>query len=104
VFKSTPDFLRSQSDGVLLSVRLQPRAAVDQVGPALGQELKVRVTAPPADNEANQALVRLLAARFGCARNRVELLRGRTSRHKVIKLHGFTADEVVRRLSAIGAA
>jgi uncharacterized protein len=50
------------------------------------------------ESAANEALVRFLADTFGCGRNRVELLRGQTSRHKVIKLHGFTVAEVAQAL------
>jgi uncharacterized protein YggU (UPF0235/DUF167 family) len=43
--------------------------------------------------------VHLLARTLDCGRNRVELVRGQTSRHKVVKLHGFTAEEVVSKLA-----
>jgi uncharacterized protein YggU (UPF0235/DUF167 family) len=52
------------------------------------------VSAPPVDWAANEALVRLLAERLGCPRNRVELVRGHTSRHKSIMLHGATIESV----------
>jgi uncharacterized protein (TIGR00251 family) len=60
----------------------------------LGSELRIKVTAPPVDSAANEALVDLLAETLGCAKNRVELVRGHTSRHKLIKLHGFKAEDV----------
>jgi uncharacterized protein (TIGR00251 family) len=83
---------------VLLSVKLQPRASANEIGDALGSELRIKVTAPPVDAAANEALVKLLAQHLDCPRNRVELLRGHTSRHKTIKLHGFTAEEALSRL------
>jgi uncharacterized protein len=95
---SLPPYLHAQPDGVCLSIKLQPRASVNEIGEALGNELRVKVTAPPVDSAANEALVRFLADKLDCARNRVELLRGQTSRHKTIKLHGFTADDVLMRL------
>jgi len=95
-----PNFLRAQPDGVLLSVKLQPRASANEIVPAdgVGDELRIRVTAPPVDAAANEALVRLLAERLDCARGSIELVRGYKSRHKVIKLHGFTPAEVLKRL------
>ena len=95
-----PAFLRPQPDGVLLAIKLQPRASANEVGSALGQELKVKVTAPPVDDAANEALVRLLADYFDCGRNRVELVRGHTSRHKVIKLVGLSEAAVTARLES----
>jgi hypothetical protein len=93
-----PAFLRAQADGVLLSVKLQPRASVNEIGEALGYELRIKVTAPPVDAAANEALVKLLAQQLHCPRNRVDLVRGHTSRHKVIKLHGLAAQDVVTKL------
>ena|SRR6516225_8511795 len=95
-----PQFLRAQADGVLLAVKLQPRASANEIVPydGIGDELRIRVTAPPVDAAANEALIRLLAGRLDCARNCVELVRGYKSRHKVVKLHGFKPAEVLERI------
>lgn len=95
-----PSYLRAQPDGVLLSVKLQPRASTNEIAGAIGNELRIKVTAPPVDSAANEALVRLLAEKLDCARNCVELVRGQTSRHKVIKLLGLTISEVLGRLNS----
>jgi uncharacterized protein (TIGR00251 family) len=94
----TPSFLRVQPDGLLLSVKLQPRASTNEIGEPLADELRVKVTAPPVDAAANEALLRLLADTFDCPRGRVELVRGHTSRHKVVKLHGLDLATVVSKL------
>lgn len=97
---SFPNFLRAQSDGTLLAVKLQPRASANEIVPhgGTGDELRIRVCAPPVDAAANDALIRLLAERLDCARGLVELVRGRKSRHKIVKLHGFTPEKVLKRL------
>src|SRR3954466_15790099 len=94
-----PGFLRLQSDGVLLSVKLQPRASANEIAEPLGNELRIKVTAPPVDAAANEALLRLLAETLDCPRGRVELVRGHTSRHKVVKLHGLSPEVVRARLT-----
>jgi hypothetical protein len=99
-----PAFLSAQTGGVRLSVKLQPRAAANEIGAALGGELKIKVTAPPVDAAANEALLKLLAATLDCARSRVELIRGHTSRHKQILLHGFQPEEVAEKLTGPSAA
>jgi uncharacterized protein (TIGR00251 family) len=95
-----PKFLRVQPDGVLLAVKLQPRASNNEIVPhdGTGDELRIRVTAPPVDAAANEALIRLLAGRLDCARSCVELVRGHKSRHKVLKLHGFKPADVLGRI------
>ena len=93
-----PPFLRAQADGLLLSVKLQPRASANEIGEALGNELRIKVTAPPVDAAANEALLKLLAQQLHCPRNRVDLVRGHTSRHKTVKLYGLIAEDVVAKL------
>ena len=91
-------FLRETSGGTLLSVKLQPRASKNEICSPLGDELKIKVTAPPVDAAANQALVEFLANKLDCSRGKVELIRGQTSRHKTIMLHGFKPEEILQRL------
>src|SRR3974390_1442561 len=93
-----PPFLHPCPDGLLLSVKLQPRASENGIGEALGNELRIKVTAPPVDAAANEALVQLLAETLDCSRRQVELLRGHTSRHKLVRLHGLKAQGVLARL------
>ena len=95
----TPSFLRAVPDGLLLSVKLQPRASTSAIGEPLGNELRIKVTAPPVDAAANEALLRLLSEALDCPRSRVELTRGHTSRHKVIKLHGIKLALAVTKLA-----
>ena len=92
-------FLRETAGGTLLSIKLSPRASKNEIGEPLGDELKIKVTAPPVDAAANQALIELLAETLGCSRGKVELIRGQTSRHKTVLLHGFKAEDVRQKIS-----
>ncbi len=96
-----PGFLRVQSDGLYLAVKLQPRAKRDEIGEALGNELKIQVTAPPVDSAANEALLRLLAETLDSPRGAVRLARGHTSRHKLVKLQGLTPAEALAKLRPV---
>jgi uncharacterized protein len=96
---TTPGFLRVQPDGLLLAIKLQPRASANEIGEPLGDELRIKVTAPPVDAAANEALLRLLADMLDCPRSRVELIRGQTSRHKVVKLYGLDPETVLTKLA-----
>ena len=99
---NAPEFLKPQSDGVCLSVKVQPRASKNEIGEAMGDELKVKVTAQPVDSAANEAVLRLLAEVLDCPRSSVQLIRGNTSRHKQILIHQMTAEAVAAKLSAKG--
>jgi hypothetical protein len=83
-----------------MSVKLTPRASHNEIGGTHGNELRVKVTAPPADAAANGALIALLAKTLNCSRGRVELIRGHNSRHKTVRLISFTVEEVARKLES----
>lgn len=90
----------SERDGALwLQVKAQPRARKNGIAGTVGNELKVRITAPPVDSAANEALVIWLAARIGCPRRQITLTRGSTSPHKVFRIDGVDAATAVNRLS-----
>ena len=85
-----------------ISVRLQPRAKRSELGGERAGALLVRVTAPPVDGKANDALCRLIAARAGVPRRSVEVVRGGSSRDKVVRVEGVEPAEL-RRALGIGA-
>ena len=64
--------------------------------------MRIKVTAPPVDAAANEALVNLLAETLDCPRNRVHLLRGHTSRHKLVKVFGFSPEAFLARIPRSG--
>lgn len=73
-----------------ISVRLTPRGGRDAIEGWEGDVLHVRVSAPPVDGKANDALVRLLAKALGVAPSRVTLVAGAQARVKVVEVHGLT--------------
>jgi uncharacterized protein (TIGR00251 family) len=84
-----------------LPVRLQPRAKREEVVGERGGALVIRVTAPPVDGKANAALCAYLARRVGVAKSAVTVVRGQTSRDKVVRVHGVTLDAL---RAALGVA
>lgn len=76
---------------LMLQIKLTPKAAADRIGEIRknteGQDiLQVYVTAPPDKNKANEALIRLLARHFDVAPSRVIIVKGHTSRQKLIEI------------------
>jgi uncharacterized protein YggU (UPF0235/DUF167 family) len=69
-------------------VRLQPRARRDEVVGERAGAVVIRVTAPPVDRRANDALCRLIAKRAGVAPSRVSVVRGHAVRDKVVRVEG----------------
>lgn len=74
-----------------IRVRLTPRAGREQIAAAPDGAYAVRVTAPPVDGRANDALCRLIAKRAGVAPSRVAIVRGAKAREKVVRVEGVDA-------------
>ena len=88
----------ARPEGALLSVRVQPRARQDEVVGWQGDALRVRVTAPPIDGRANDAVVVLLAEAFRVPRSSIELVSGATSRTKLFRFAARSLDDLHARL------
>jgi uncharacterized protein len=78
----------------LVNVRLQPRARRNEVVGERGDAFVIRVTAPPVDGKANIALCALLAKLLRIPPSRVDVVRGQTSRDKVVRVEGVAQDEL----------
>ncbi len=85
-----------------LEVVVTPRSSVDRVGPLVDGSLRVRVTRPPADGEANRAVVQLVARALGVAPSRVTVATGSRGRRKRLRIEGLAVVELDRRLASIG--
>jgi uncharacterized protein len=81
-----------------LSIRLQPRARRDEVVGERGEAVVIRVTAPPVDGKANAALCAFVARAAGVSPSQVSVVRGQTSRDKVVRVDGVSALTVRERL------
>jgi uncharacterized protein (TIGR00251 family) len=85
-------------EGAELKVRLQPKASETTIVGERDGALVVRVTAPPVDGKANDALRKLIAKRVGVAKSRVAIVRGAGSRDKIVRVEGVTAAALGRSL------
>lgn len=98
---SHPAWLSVKGEAIWLRLKVQPRASKNELGPPLGDQLKVRVTAPPVDSAANEAVLELITDVLDCSKSQVQLQQGHTARNKVVSVHGFSATEVLARFQAV---
>jgi uncharacterized protein len=81
---------RRDGDGWLLAVRVQPNASVTTIAGEHGDQLKIRLAAPPVDGKANAELVRFLARAAGVPRSAVAVVRGQSARSKTVRITEVT--------------
>jgi len=82
------------SEQVTFEVLVQPRASRARIGPRHDGRIKIAVTAPPADGEANAAVIDVVAKALGVPRGAVEVIAGATSRRKTLRVTGATAAQI----------
>lgn len=85
-----------------LRIRVQPRASATEVAGVYGDQLRIRLAAPPVDGAANEALIRFLAEQLGVSRGAVRLVSGPTGRSKVVEVLGVGLEAARSRLVGTG--
>lgn len=83
-----------------LRIRVTPKSSRNRVEP--GTPLKVYVTAPPADGEANRAVVETLSKALGVPKSRLEIVSGHSGRDKTVAVQGLTDAELAAKADSIG--
>ena len=92
-------FLEAHKEGVVLLVKVVPRASRSEFLGVLDGRIKIRIAAPPVDSAANEELIRLLARTLQCPKSQIRLLQGRTARTKNLLVRGATLVDVARVLA-----
>jgi len=87
------------ANGVTFAIRVHPRARKNSITGELGDALKVALTAPPIDGRANEACIEFFAKLLAVQRSAVSIVSGETSRNKVIRVTGLSAEAVRSKLS-----
>jgi len=95
--------LVERNGAVTLRVRVQPRASREGLLGVREGALVVRLTAPPVEGAANQALRRFLGKRLGVPPSAVAIATGNASRHKLVVVTGLGAKEALARLDLAGS-
>ncbi|OGW36951.1 MAG: YggU family protein [Nitrospirae bacterium GWD2_57_9] len=89
------------ADTCTLSVRIQPRASKNEISVMEDGGLKIRLTAPPVDGAANEALIRFLADTFSVTRSQVEIVSGHTSKNKIVRIEGISNGQLEEMLNRV---
>lgn len=85
-----------------LSVRVQPRARRNEIVKMEGGGFKIRLTAPPVDGAANEALIRFLANTLSLPKSQIEVISGHASREKIVRISGADKSAIETMLNNAG--
>src|SRR6478672_11218123 len=91
--------IQESAKGITFAVKVHPRARNNAITGAVGDALKLSLTAPPAEGRANQAVIEFFADLFAIPRASVTIASGETSRNKVVRIAGLSRAAVEQRLA-----
>jgi hypothetical protein len=92
--------IRNIAGGASFAVRVQPRAKRNAITGTLGEALKLALTSPPVEGRANEACIEFLSQLLDLSRSSIAIAAGETSRNKVIRVSGLSAEAVCERMLA----
>ena len=81
-----------------IRIRLLPGSSMNRITGREEDVYRIKVTAPPNDGKANKGLIRLLSKQLGTARGNIEIVSGKLSRNKTVRIAGLTEDEIIKRM------
>lgn len=93
--------LRETASGVVFRIRVVPRASRCEAAGFQDDALKLRITAPPVEGKANEAVIALLAELLGVKKGQVAIIAGQTSKTKTVALEGVKAARIAALLGAL---
>lgn len=88
--------------GARIEIRVQPRASRNAISGMRAGILRIRVTAPPVDGQANAAAIALLAQALDLPKSAIRLVRGASSREKTLAVESMSQEELNQRLNLLG--
>ncbi len=92
--------IQNSPSGATFAVKVHPCAKKNAITGEVGDALKLALTAPPVDGKANEACIEFFAKLLNLPRSSVTIAAGQTSRNKVIRVLGLTAQQVRDRIGS----
>lgn len=92
------EWMNETSEGVEVHIRAVPRASKNEIQGVHDNALKIRLTTPPIDGKANQALLKFLSKTLRISKSKIELTHGETSRHKTLRIRSMTKQQLYTKL------
>lgn len=92
------EWMNESPDGLDIRIKAIPRATKNEIQGVHDGALKIRLTTPPVDGKANQALIKFLSKQLKISKARIQLIQGETSRHKTLRIDGITKQQLCSAL------
>ncbi len=93
--------VRPHKKGVEINIHVLPRSSQSKITGLHDDAVKVKLTKPPVDGQANAECCRVVAKYFGLSKSQVSILKGASSKQKTLLVEGVSVSEVIKQLSKL---
>jgi uncharacterized protein (TIGR00251 family) len=93
--------VKETRNGILFHVLVLPRSAKCSIVGIQGDALKIRITAPPVEGQANQECIRFLSDKLGVKKHQITIAGGHKSKKKIVSIEGLKSKDVMTTLASI---
>lgn len=93
-----PNYVKSNQNGVVMSVKLTPNSSKDEVVGYCDEYVKIKVSAPPNENKANKKLILFVSELLNVSKSNIELISGDKSRLKKILIKNIKEENIVQKI------
>jgi len=86
--------VREDKEGVVFSVWVQPRSSKNEICGLYGDAIKIKLTSPPVEGEANEGLIEFFAKRLDISKGKIEIISGHKSKSKLVRIIGIKKERI----------
>ncbi|HBA26063.1 MAG TPA: YggU family protein [Nitrospinae bacterium] len=86
--------LKEDKNGVVFTVKVQPRSSKNEICGIYGDAVKIKLTSPPVEGEANESLINFLSKSLNICKGQIEIIGGHKSKNKLIKMRGVKRERI----------
>lgn len=95
------DYFEITGNDIIVKVKIVPGSSKNKIIGAYNDALKITITAPPIEGKANKKCITYLAKYFDVAKSKIEIISGRTSKNKLIKIYDISKKEFLDKIEKI---
>jgi uncharacterized protein (TIGR00251 family) len=98
---STDDYFKIVGNDIIIKAKIVPGSSKNKIVGVYNDALKIAITAPPVEGKANKKCIAYLAKCFDVAKSKVEIISGKNSKNKLIKIYDIGQKEFLGKLEKI---
>lgn len=98
---SINDYFKITGNDIIIKVKIVPGSSKNKIVGVYNDALKITITAPPVEGKANKKCISYLSKHFDIAKSKIEILSGKNSRNKLIKISNINQNDFLDKLNKI---